>query len=221
LPVLDSKSKSALAMKTRLTLVLAACLAVGALAADNLFKISDSWFQKYPRAGEPGNNPGAIFARSLVESPATNGTIQIYDDDTKAFRDLKGADLHEEHFVVTATLTSAAAATAVSLIADSRVPAGRKVYVSDYTATVNGATDWATTANVKIQDTEGTPVDFVTFTASELDGNEIHKPGTTGDALENAYKLGTGGTAAKGIRVVGNANGTGSDLVVTVQGVIR
>lgn len=124
-------------------------------------------------------------------------------------------------FTATATLTSAAAATAVSLLADAAVPAGKKLYIVSYLVKVNGATDWATTTSVKIQDTNGTPVDFVTLTASTLDGNELHGPFSDSATIESAMALGTGGTAAKGLRVVGNANGTGSNLVVTVFGFIK
>jgi hypothetical protein len=124
-------------------------------------------------------------------------------------------------FTATATLTSAAAATPVSLLADAGVPAGKKVYITGYYAKVSGATDWATTATVKIQDTNGTPVDFVTLTASALDGNEFHGPLSDSATIESAMALGTGGTAAKGVQVVGNANGTGSDLVVTIVGFVK
>ena len=124
-------------------------------------------------------------------------------------------------FHSTVTLTSAAAATPVSVLADGAVPAGKKVYVTGYFVKVNGSTDWATTTSVKIQDTNGTPVDFVTLTASALDGNEFHDATSDSATIENAMALGTGGTAAKGLRVVGNANGTGSNLVITVFGFIK
>lgn len=124
-------------------------------------------------------------------------------------------------FHVTGTLTSAAAATAVNLLPAASVPAGRKVYVTGFTAFVNGATDWATTASVKIQDTHTTPVDFITLTASALDGSEVHHIGSDSVTVEAAVKSGTGGTAAKGLQVKGDANGTGSDLIVTVWGFIK
>lgn len=124
-------------------------------------------------------------------------------------------------FHTTVTLTSAAAATPVSALADGAVPAGKKVYVTGYFVKVNGATDWATTTSVKIQDTAGTPVDFVTLLASALDGNEFHSLLSDSATIESAMALGTGGTAAKGLQVVGNANGTGSSLVITIFGFIK
>ena len=119
-----------------------------------------------------------------------------------------------------ATITSAAAATPVSLLADGAVPAGKKVYLLGFVAEVAGGTNWATTATVKIQDTNGTPVDFVTMAVAALTGNAIVYPGTANITSEAAFKNGTGGTAAKGLQLKGDANGTGSNLVVTAWGVI-
>lgn len=124
-------------------------------------------------------------------------------------------------FHVTVTLTSAAAATPVSILADALIGAAEKVYLQGYILKVDGATDWATTATIKIQDTNGTPVDFVTLTASTLDGNEVHGPWSDSAGLEDAFAEGTGGTAGKGLQVVGDANGTGSDIKLTVWGLVR
>lgn len=131
------------------------------------------------------------------------------------------AKLSEIPFHRTATITSAAAVTPVSLLADADVPAGKKVYLQGFIARVNGATVWATTANVKIQDTNGTPVDFVTMAVAALTANARVVPGTADTVLESAYASGSGGTAAKGLRLKGDANGTGSDLIVTAWGVIK
>lgn len=125
-------------------------------------------------------------------------------------------------FHAKATLTSAAAATPVSLVPDAAVPAGKKCYLTGFLMTVDGATVWATTANVKIQDTNGTPVDFATVLVALLtNAARVGCEPKTNLTLEDAFALGTGGTAAKGLQVVGDANGTGSDLVVQVWGVIK
>ena len=124
-------------------------------------------------------------------------------------------------FVATATLTSAAAATPITLLADSLVPSGKKVYVTGFVAKVNGSTAWSTTANVKIQDSNGTPVVFFTALVAALTGNAEVRPGTSNITSGAAYNQGTGGTAAKGLQIVGDANGAGSDLVVTVHGFIK
>lgn len=120
-------------------------------------------------------------------------------------------------FSRTATLTSAAAATGVTLIADSEVPVGYVPYMTNFRAKVDGATVWGTTATVKVQDTNGTPVDFITMAVAALTANAFVKDNTTNVTAEAAYAKNTGGTAGKGIRVIGNANGTGSDLVVTAD----
>jgi hypothetical protein len=121
-------------------------------------------------------------------------------------------------FVRTVQLTSAAAATAVNIVADTEVPVGYKIYLDDVVTKVGGGTNWATTATVKVQDTNGTPVDFVTYAVAALTGNAFVALPTANVTVENALCLQTGGTVNKGLQVVGNANGTGSTLTVTVYG---
>lgn len=124
-------------------------------------------------------------------------------------------------FTKTATITSAAAATAVSVVADAEVGTGRIVHVTDVLARVNGTTGWGTTATVKLQDTNGTPVDFVTYAVAALTNQARVYLSSSNVTNENALSLNTGGTAGKGLQLKGNANGTGSDLVVTVTGYIN
>jgi hypothetical protein len=123
-------------------------------------------------------------------------------------------------FERTVTITSAAAGTAVSIVADSEVPAGKKCYVLGFRGQVAGGTLWATTATVKVQDTNGTPVDFITVAVAAMTANANIFANTANVTPENAYMRNTGGTAAKGVRLKGNANGTGSDFIVTVYGYI-
>jgi hypothetical protein len=125
-----------------------------------------------------------------------------------------------ECFSRTVTITSAAAATPVSILADAEVGTGRKVYVQQVIATVGGATAWATTANVKVQDTNSSPVDFFTMLVAALGANARAVFGSASTTIETAAGTMTGGTAGKGLQVVGNANGTGSTLTVTVTGFI-
>lgn len=122
-------------------------------------------------------------------------------------------------FCVTGTLTSAAAATPVVILPDTSIPTGKKVYVTGVRMKVNGATLWATTATVKVQDTSA--VDFVTTTVAALTANAYVSETSANVTAENAMALGTGGTATKGLQIKGDANGTGSNLVVTVFGVIK
>lgn len=116
-------------------------------------------------------------------------------------------------------ITSAAGATAVNIITDAEVGSTRKVVVMGFSGKVDGATDWATTANVKIQDTNSSPVDFFTILVAALTGNAEVGPHTSAVG-ENAFLLGTGGTAGKGLQVKANANGTGSTLKGQVWGYI-
>ena len=136
-------------------------------------------------------------------------------------KDVETAMNLAQPFHKTATITSAAAATAVSLLADSEVPTGKKCYITGFIARVNGATNWGTTATVKIQDTNSSAVDFVTMAVAALTGNTTVFPHTSNVTLGSAILLGSGGTASKGLQLKGNANGTGSDLVVTVFGFFK
>lgn len=133
-----------------------------------------------------------------------------------------------EFFHETVTLTSAAAATAVNIIPDARVGSGRKVYLMGGVANVNGATPWGTTASIAIEDTAG--VEFVVLAgtiATTLAANTTRFFNTdnagSGNAAQtqDAFDIGSGGTAGSGLQVKGDANGTGSDLKVTVWGVIK
>lgn len=154
-------------------------------------------------------NPAGLLAASTVgRSVMADG---FFDLPTLVAKSASGQAL----VLKTATITSAAAATAVSLLADSQVPSGKKCYLMDFHAKVNGATQWATTATVKIQDTNGTPVDFVTMAVAALTANAFVGKFTANVTPEAALVAGTGGTAAKGLQLKGDANGTGSNLIVT------
>lgn len=151
---------------------------------------------------------------------STSGVPQIVDASGNVAPVQANLDSGRIFFSRYATITSAAAVTAVTIIADSEVPAGKKVYVTDFSGRVNGTTVWGTTATVKIQDTNGTPVDFVTVAVAAMTSQARVYLGTANVTDENARSLGTGGTAAKGLVVKGDANGTGSDFVVWVNGYI-
>lgn len=138
------------------------------------------------------------------------------------------ANENVEFFYETVTLTSAAANVAVNIIPDARVGTGRKVYMMGGMATVSGGTVWGTVATVTVEDTAG--VDFVVLggtIATTLAANQTRFFSTdnanSGNAAQTAaaFDNGTGGTAGKGLQVVADAAGTGSDLLVTVWGVIK
>lgn len=134
---------------------------------------------------------------------------------------LSKASLGDRAFSRTCTITSAAAATAVHCLAAADVPGGLKAYPVGFIANVNGGTGWGTTANCFLKDTAGSPVTIATVAVAALTSNAVVGPFSSNVTLGSPMKLGTGATASKGIDVVCNANGTGSDLVVTVFGVIK
>ena len=130
------------------------------------------------------------------------------------------AALGGRFFKKTATLTSAAAAIPVHLLTDAEVGSGKKVYVSKIYFSVDGDTAWATTANVTLQDTAGTPVVGATVAVAGLAANAMIDEGNTNVTLGEAIADGDGFTEGKGLDIAGNANGTGSNLIVTVFGCI-
>jgi len=156
---------------------------------------------------------GSVAPADLASDSVT--TAKILD------ANVTPAKLSEIPFHVTGTITSAAATTPINILPTASVPAGKKIYLQGYIATVNGATNWATTATVKLQDNNGTQVDFVTFAVAGMTGNATLVPGSANVTLEPAYTDGTGGTAVKGLQLLGNANGTGSDFIVSAWGVIK
>lgn len=130
------------------------------------------------------------------------------------------AALGGRFFKKTATLTSATAATPVHLLTDEEVGSGKKAYVSKIYFSVDGATNWATTTTVTLQDTAGTPMVGATVLVAGLTGDAMIDEGDTNVTLGEAIADGKGFTAGNGLDIVGDANGTGSDLIVTVFGCI-
>ncbi|TXH42064.1 MAG: hypothetical protein E6Q97_36255 [Desulfurellales bacterium] len=127
----------------------------------------------------------------------------------------------EAFFSRTCTLTSAAAATPVNCLTDADVPATKRAYLMGWHAKVNGATPWATTANCWIQDTGGTSNIFVTMAVAALTANAFVSDLSANVTQQSPYSLNQGGTLGLGLEVACNANGTGSNLVVTVFGVSK
>jgi len=119
-------------------------------------------------------------------------------------------------FKATATLTSIAGATEVVLLADAKVAAGKKVYIHSIFASVDGETEWATATEVLVKDSAD--VEGASFAVGDLIANANL---TIADAtLADPIAQGAGFTAEKGLEIVADANGTGSDLIVTVFGYI-
>lgn len=130
------------------------------------------------------------------------------------------AALGGRSFMKKAVLTSAAAATPVHLLTDAEVGAGKKAYVSKIYFSVDGETAWATTTSVTLQDTADTPEVGATVAVAGLIANAMIDEGNTNVTLAAPIADGDGFTTAKGLDIAGDANGTGSDLIVTVFGCI-
>lgn len=128
-------------------------------------------------------------------------------------------------FYKTVILTSALADVPVSILSAENIEQIVKAlglsgaYVEGFSANVNGAVAWGTVATVKIRDTADTPNDLVTLAVAGLTANAFLNENTAANVtLEDEYERGDLIADQKGIEVVGNATGTGSDLVVRVWG---
>ena len=128
------------------------------------------------------------------------------------------AALGGRSFMKKAVLTSTDAATPVHLLTDVEVGSGKKAYVSKIYFSVDGDTEWASTANVTLQDTA--EVVGATVAVAGLTADAMFDEGDTKVALAAPIADGAGFTTAKGLDIVGDADGTGSDLIVTVFGCI-
>lgn len=192
----------------------------------------------YTSAGAPG---AAVLGDCWIDNTDTNrlwckedvGNIrQRFDgtdpgplgcggtEDTGCFTSVKIADAPAEaHFSRTCTITSAAAATPVNCLADADVPAALHAHVLGFHGYVDGATAWATTATCTLRDTAS--IGFITVAVAAMTGNAYIEPTTANVTRADAYRKNLGGTADKGLEIVCNANGTGSDFVVTVFGAIK
>lgn len=127
-------------------------------------------------------------------------------------------------FTATATLTAAAAATPVDIVATASVPAGKKIYITSMLMAVNGGTAWTdvTATVVTLQDKAGAPVLALTAAKAQLTANAVLDLVSTGITLAAPVLTGVGLTAAVGLTIKGDANfAAGSDIVVTVSGFIK
>lgn len=182
--------------------------------------------QETTATGQMTKFPGALDAFGDLNEYTPTHSLQIcvnrLAQAINAMQERMGVEgVHGRIVHKTVTLTSAAAATPVEVFSNDEIGAANKFYLMGYVLKVDGATDWATTATVKIQDTNASAVDFVTLAASALDGNEVHGPWSDSATMEDAFSEGTGGTQGKGVQIVGDANGTGSSLKVTVWGIVK
>lgn len=121
----------------------------------------------------------------------------------------------------TCTITSAAAATPVTCLSDADVPPSKSAYLLGWHAKVNGATAWMTTASCALKDTSGLATPFVTVAVAAMTGNAFIGDHSANVTQNDAYALNLGTAADRGLVLVCNANGSGSDFVVTLFGVTK
>lgn len=102
-----------------------------------------------------------------------------------------------------------------------------KLYVQDFRVKVDGATAWTAAQTLSLEDTKAvadTPVQIAAVASAGLTANAYLERGTANVTLADAYKNNSGLTAGKGLRLRLTSAGpvaAGSDLLVTVSGVIR
>jgi len=126
-------------------------------------------------------------------------------------------------FVKVATFTAAAAATGVPIVAAADVPAGKKIYLTNFLLSVGGATAWtdSTGTVVKLQDTNGTPVVAASIAKAQLTANAQLGMLTSGVTLGTEVRTGVGLTAAKGLSIIADSDfDAGSTITVTASGFI-
>jgi hypothetical protein len=115
------------------------------------------------------------------------------------------------------------ATTATTLVSNNTVravSATRKVYITNAWLR-NGGTAWTgTIANIYVQDNTGTT--FITFNMGTIGANTTQFLTSGSVTLADPFLIGTGGTQASGIKIVGDSTGSdGSDITVTVTGIIK
>jgi hypothetical protein len=138
--------------------------------------------------------------------------------------------IHAHHFAKTVQIVSTAADTPVIIVSDSEVPSGMHVVVEGFYGYIYGVDDWTpggfTLTDVRIEDASSNELFHIN--RAKLIGNAIIAPSVLG-ATEITPRLiaGSGSDTGKGIQAVGwngvahVAAGSGSDLWLTVYGVIR
>jgi hypothetical protein len=118
---------------------------------------------------------------------------------------------------------------AVELLADdvlNQYGAGvdLKVYPQDFRLAVDGATAWTAAQTLSLEDTDAAPVQIAAIASAQLTANAALSKNSAGVTLAAAYNKNTGLTKGKGIQMRLTSAGpvvAGSDLVLTISGVIR
>lgn len=126
-------------------------------------------------------------------------------------------------FSATVSLTAAAAATPVVILAASEVTGGKKAYVTDFLLSVNGGTAWTDSSGtiVTLQDSAASPVVGATFAKAQLTSQAQLGKLTAGCTLGAPIRTGAGFTANKGLAIAADSDfDAGSTISITVTGYI-
>ncbi len=175
-------------------------------------------------AGYTFNN-ASIGVSSSVLQRATTGALEIQNNGGAGINLISpglriNGSSTEAHFQRSCTISSASSATPTVCLDTLDIGTGQVAHISGFRAKVNGGTAWTGVVTCSIKDAAA--VSYVDIPVANLTGNAYINDSTAGVALNNPFSLGTGGTADNGINIVCNSNGiTGSDLVVTMYGVIK
>lgn len=163
---------------------------------------------------------GDIAAARINNALLAPGPIGSGTANTGAFSTLAVAGAATTAtFFKTCTISSASASVAVNCLAAADVPSALSAKLAKWHAKVNGAVAWATTTTCTIEDSAGN--DLVVIPVAALTANAFVSDHTASLTYADRYALGTGGATDEGLRIVCDANGTGSDLVFVLSGNIQ
>lgn len=116
-------------------------------------------------------------------------------------------------------------AGAVTLLSDSDVPYGLKVVPTNVVINFDGSTAFTTATDIRVSDTSGTPIDFVTVAIANTTGTKVVPVAsaptgvTVGTAMKN---LNASGAAGKGLqlRTTGSTPAAGATLYLVIEGFV-
>lgn len=163
---------------------------------------------------------GYLLVGLLQADKTSSGIVFI----TVPVREITAEEAGGEFVMGVATLTAAAAATPVHVIAAAKVPAGKKFYLLDFLLSVGGATAWtdSTATVVTLKDTAASPVLAVSVAKAQLTSQAQLGKLSTGVTLQTNVRTGVGLTAAKGLDIVADAVfAAGSDITITAFGIVK
>jgi len=147
--------------------------------------------------------------KGFMDNPVLDTEVEILKLQSGGFK-----------FTARAVLKSASCAIPVIVLSEElveKLKTDGQVFIEGIRGKVNGATDWGTTATITLETTATSPVTIATIATTGLDANVV----VSTHQFTYGAGLGDLNAAGKGVQVKGDANGTGSDLIVTIWGVVK